>query len=324
MVNEQQIPSSQARGALAGYIILRGIHSTVLSGLQVFGANHPVNGENPISFCNIFFFSSLSIGIYATLRNTDRISREIANAGNKTKLLVALDAFLGCVSAPTAYYLTLLHLNVSIQTMLFSLVLPLSALMGRRFNQEALPKTFWLSSGLIAAGLIPIAMSKGGGDISLNSAGLAWAVVAILSYSASSVTSRKLSQSGLGTGVIVGLESLSAAAVFAVIALWQFGPQHFIYLEWWWVAAVIGGYALALPLGIRSLLVRCYRQWSVASVGIWSSLCVPIAIVSAAIVLRQTIPWAIAAGSLLTVIGIATGQQTRTSAHTPPDRVIGE
>lgn len=324
MAYQNQERLNRVHGALAGYIVLRGIHSTVLSGLQEFGASHPVNGENPISFCNIFFFSSLSVGLYALVKDKSRSAQEIKDLNYRCKALVVLDAFLGCVSAPIAYYLTLLHLNVSIQTMLFSLVLPLSALMGRRFNQEALPKKFWLSSGLIAGGLIPIAMSKGGGEISLNSAGLAWAAVAILSYSASSVTSRKLSQSGLGTGVIVGLESLSAAVVFAVIALWQFGPQHFIYLEWWWVAAVIGGYALALPLGIRSLLVRCYRQWSVASIGIWSSLCVPIAIVSAALLLRQTIPWAIATGSLLTVIGIATGQQTRTSAHTSPDRVIGE
>lgn len=143
----------RVHGALAGHIVLRGIHSTVLSGLQEFGASHPVNGENPISPCNIFFLSSLSVGLYALIKDRSRSTQEIKDLSNRSKALVALDAFLGCASAPIAYYLTLLHLNVSIQTMLFSLVLPLSALMGRRFNQEALPKKFWLSSGLIAGGL---------------------------------------------------------------------------------------------------------------------------------------------------------------------------
>ncbi|MEB3322192.1 MAG: hypothetical protein VKI81_05160, partial [Synechococcaceae cyanobacterium] len=38
------------------YVLLRGLDATVLKALQIQGLRHAVNGENPISFCNVFFF----------------------------------------------------------------------------------------------------------------------------------------------------------------------------------------------------------------------------------------------------------------------------
>lgn len=313
--------ASSGSTALAGYLILRGIHSTVLSGLQTLGADHPINGENPISFCNVFFFSSLVTGVFALLQGRKTIKAEISELSQHSRGLVVIDACLGYTVAPLSYYLTLTHMNVSVQTLLFSLIIPFSAVMARFINNQVLPKNYWFSTILIGTGLIPLAIARGSdASLRLDSLGLIWAAVAITSYSASSLTNNLLSQKNASNGIIVGVESLAAAIAFGIIALWQYGPHHFFYLEWWWVASVIGGYAILLPLGIRYLLVQCNRTWSVADIGIWSSLCVPIAIGSAAIFLGQPVGVGVAVGSLLTVAGVAIAN--RKSSHDTRRQIV--
>ena len=56
-------PTAFAAAALLGYVAVSGLRSTVLKGLQTFGAGHPIGGENPISFCNVFFISQLMVGL---------------------------------------------------------------------------------------------------------------------------------------------------------------------------------------------------------------------------------------------------------------------
>ncbi len=43
-------------------VLLRGLDATVLKGLKDHGLAHPVDGENPISFCNVFFLAQLTDG----------------------------------------------------------------------------------------------------------------------------------------------------------------------------------------------------------------------------------------------------------------------
>ena len=49
------------------YVLLRGLDATVLKGLQDLGQANPVQGENPISFCNVFFLSQLTVALAALL-----------------------------------------------------------------------------------------------------------------------------------------------------------------------------------------------------------------------------------------------------------------
>ena len=48
-------PWQQWMAPVAIFVVLRGLDNTVLKGLQLHGASHPVNGVNPVSFCNVFF-----------------------------------------------------------------------------------------------------------------------------------------------------------------------------------------------------------------------------------------------------------------------------
>ncbi|WP_432784512.1 hypothetical protein AAJV73_10235 [Cyanobium sp. BSA11S] len=49
------------------YVVLKGLNATALKGLQAFGASHPIGGENPISFCNVFFVAQMIVGLTVLL-----------------------------------------------------------------------------------------------------------------------------------------------------------------------------------------------------------------------------------------------------------------
>ena len=91
---------------LGVYVLLRGLDATVLKALHLQGERQLVNGEIPISFCNVFCFAQLAIGLLAL------------GAGRRS---------LG----PIAYPMALQVLSVISQTLPFALVLAVSALLNR-------------------------------------------------------------------------------------------------------------------------------------------------------------------------------------------------
>ncbi|KMM16796.1 hypothetical protein [Synechococcus sp. GFB01] len=139
---------------LAIYVVLRGLDATVLKALQQHGLSNPVNGENPISFCNVFFFAQLSIGLAALLAGRRSLRPALLSLSRRDRALLAGDALLGRFVGPVAYYLALQSLTVISQTLLFALVLPVSALLARWLLREPLPRAFTPSLLLISCGLL--------------------------------------------------------------------------------------------------------------------------------------------------------------------------
>jgi hypothetical protein len=99
-------PLAPWAGLLGVYVLLRGLDATVLKALHLQGERQLVNGENPISFCNVFCFAQLAIGLLAL------------GAGRRS---------LG----PIAYPRALQVLSVISQILPFALVLAVSALLSR-------------------------------------------------------------------------------------------------------------------------------------------------------------------------------------------------
>ncbi len=286
------------------YVLLRGLDATVLKGLQAFGAAHPVRGMDPISFCNLFFLAQLAVGLAALLPGRATLTADLAALVPADRRLLAMDAFLGLFLGPVAYYLALESLSVISQTLLFALVLPVSALLARGWLGEALPRSFWISLLLIAVGLVlpSVSMAAAGGMD--GTSGLAWALVGVLAYGAASVSGRLVARRRLPLAVSVGATNLVSALVFGVIALVLFGPHHFLLLQLWWVVGVIGLYALTLPLGRELALRLAYRHIPVAQVSLWSSLSLVVALLSAAVLLREPLQGASLAGSALVLAGV--------------------
>nr|WP_286195734.1 DMT family transporter [Synechococcus sp. CCAP 1479/9] len=287
------------------YVLLRGLDATVLKGLQQFGADHPVRGMDPISFCNLFFLAQLAVGLAALWPGRTTLTADLAALVPSDRRLLAVDAFLGLFLGPVAYYLALESLSVISQTLLFALVLPVSALLARGWLGEALPRSFWISLVLISVGLLlpSVSMAAAGGGMD-GTAGLAWALVGVLAYGAASVSGRLVARRRLPLGVSVGATNLVSALVFGVIALVLFGPHHFLLLQLWWVVGVIGLYALTLPLGRELALRLAYRHLPVAQVSLWSSLSLVVALLSAAVLLGEPLQEASLAGSALVLAGV--------------------
>jgi hypothetical protein len=59
------------------YVLLRGLDATVLKWLQRNGPVHAVNGENPISFCNVFFAAQAIVGLSALLTGRCGLRRHL-------------------------------------------------------------------------------------------------------------------------------------------------------------------------------------------------------------------------------------------------------
>ncbi len=66
--------------SLGGYVLLSGLRNTALKGLQIYGGSHPIGGENAISFCNVFLFSQLMIGLVAVFGDRPRVLPDIRTA----------------------------------------------------------------------------------------------------------------------------------------------------------------------------------------------------------------------------------------------------
>ena len=312
-------PLAQRVLPLAFYVLLRGLDATVLKGLQTYGHSHSVLGENPISFCNVFFFAQLAVGLTALLPGRRDLARALPTLTPADRRLLGTHAFLGMFLGPVAYYMALQSLSVISQTLLFAMVLPGAALLARWLLRESLPRAFWLSLALIAAGLLlpQITRAAMGGPMD-DLQGLAWGLVGVVAFSGAAVAGRSIAGRGWPVALSIGLGSTITALVFAVIALALFGPHHFLLLQLWWVAGVILIYALSLTLGSELALRLAYRRCSVATVALWGSLTIVVAIASAALLLGEPIHPATGAGIMLLLSGVWLGR--RPNQSDPPPR----
>jgi drug/metabolite transporter (DMT)-like permease len=278
---------------LVGYVLVSGLRTTILKALQLQGALHPIHGENPISFCNVFLISQLIVGLSLVLTHGRSTLSDLPRLDHRGRWLIAGDAFLGCFLAPMSFFLALDKLSVINQTLLFSLTLPCTAAVAFWWLRERLPDRFWWSLLLVISGLLisklfaPMVMAAG--PMPDQTQGVLWASVSILSAAVRSSLRRLLAPYPIGRGLSVGLPNLAGALAFAVIALWQYGPQHFFYLSFWWVVGVIGLYGITACLGTELLRQFSQRHFAVTQVGLASASTLVVAVLSAALLLGEAI-----------------------------------
>jgi drug/metabolite transporter (DMT)-like permease len=310
--------------ALLAYVVLKGLESTVVRGLQLQGAAHPIDGANPISACNLFFFALVVVGVSSVAIDRRAIRRQLPRLSPGQLRWLGLDMLAGSLVGPFGSYVAIEALAVIEKTLLFSLVLPASALLSLLWLGEPLPRRFWLTSGLIAAGLALASLGSGMPMASGRLAGLGWGLAGVVGFSCSAVTARRLGREGLGIGLTTGLPSLVAALLFLVLGLVLYGPEHFMHLQLWWVAGVIGLYAITLVLGSEWSLRLCYQHFSVARVAIVGSLTIAVAVLSAAALLGEAAGPTVLLGTGVVVGGVmlASGGWPSRQAQPPRPRPL--
>jgi drug/metabolite transporter (DMT)-like permease len=300
-------------GLLALFILLRGSDSTVLKLLQQAGmATQAAGGPVAISFCNVFFFSSLITGLVLLLSNRHSVLQQLPVLSLADRQLLALQSFSGFFLGPMCFYLALDRLSVVQQTLLFSLTVPASAVLAWLLLQERLPRTFPLSCAFITCGLLLAGQSRLDGTLdqvqTLDLRGVLWALLGVIAFGCSAVLNRIGGTRQLGVGLTVGVTSLAASGAFAAIALLLFGPSHFLYLRSWWVLGVIGGYALLITLGSQWSLLQSYARVTVAQISFWASLTIVVAIAEAHLFLNEPLHGRSLLGAGLIVIAVGLHQ----------------
>ena len=287
------------------FILLRGSEGNVLKILQQTG------GEQ-ISFCNVFFFSSLITGLVMLTIDRVNVKTQIRQLSLRDRKLLFWQGFLGYFLGPVGFFLALEHLSVVAQTLLFSLTIPLSTLAARVFLHEKLPRQFTFSLILICLGVFVGNQSGSGVVTTLTSGqkmmGFIWAATAILSFAIGGILNSVCNFRGMGVGLTVGLGSTSSALVFAVLALLFYGPQHFIALQTWWVLSVIGLYGITISLGSQWTLMLSYKFLGVAQISLWSSLTIVVALLGANLMLGEPIGIKAFSGAILILLGLTINQ----------------
>ena len=230
------IPSRFAPLALLGYVLLRGCDASVLKWLQERGAAtllRTAGAVDPISFGNVFFYANLATGLVVILLDRGCLKRQLPQLVLRDRSLLCLRSALGSLIGPICYFLALQRLSVISQTLLFTLILPITALLAHLLLREPLPKRFGFSFALLPLGLL---ISRNV-DLSLfwaapwscpDPVGLALGLLSVLAFSASGVLNRVVVDKGWGAGLSIGLTNLLAALVFGTITLVFYGPAQFL------------------------------------------------------------------------------------------------
>lgn len=278
--------------ALLAYVLIRGCDASVLKWLQERGAATVLRtggAEDPISFSNVFFFASLGTGVAMLLVDRGGVRRQWPQLSMADRALLASRALLGFLLGPIAYFLALQRLSVTSQTLLFTLILPLTALLARWLLQEPLPPRFALTLVLLPAGLL-ISRSMelaGTAGVGLDPLGVCWALLSVAAFALCGVLNRMVAGRPWGVGLTLGLSSLLAALVFGGLTLLVFGPAQFLHLRWWWLMGVLLVYTGGISVGGELMLLASYRGLGAITVAIWGNAGVLVALASAHLLLGE-------------------------------------
>ncbi|MBD1194246.1 DMT family transporter [Vulcanococcus sp. Clear-D1] len=306
------IPAKLAPLALLGYVLLRGCDASVLKWLQERASATLVRtagGEDPISFANVFFYANLATGLVVLLLDRGCLKRQLPQLALRDRSFLCLRAVLGSLIGPICYFLALQRLTVISQTLLFTLILPITALLAQLVLREPLPKRFGFSVALLPLGLlisrhIDLSSTSGAPWSGLDPVGLALGLLSVVAFSAAGVLNRAVVDKGWGVGLAIGLTNLLAALIFGTITLAFYGPEQFLYMRWWWLFGLLLIYTACINLGGELLLLMSYRGLGAVTVALWGNAGIFVSLVSAYLLLGESLSIQTLMGALLILLAL--------------------
>lgn len=306
------IPTRLAPLALLGYVLLRGCDASVLKWLQERASAtliRTAGAEDPISFANVFFYANLVTGLVVLLLDRGCFKQQISSLAIADRASLCLRAALGSLIGPVCYFLALQRLTVISQTLLFTLILPITALLAQLILREPLPKRFGLSVALLPVGLlisrnVDLASSAAGPWNGLDPLGLTLGLLSVLAFSAAGVLNRAVVDRGWGIGLTIGLTNLVAALIFGTITMIWYGPEQFLYMRWWWLFGLLLIYTACINLGGELLLLASYRGLGAITVALWGNGGIFVSFVSAYLLLGEALSVRTLIGALFILVAL--------------------
>jgi drug/metabolite transporter (DMT)-like permease len=142
-------------------------------------ATHRAGGAKVISFCNVFFFASLICGLVLLVIDRRKVARMLPKLNSSERWLLLAQASSVFFIGPVGFFLALGYLNVTAQTLLFRLSVPLSAIAAGWLLKEPLLRHFGMILVFILLGVVLAGSGQWRNNLSNQSdlIGVAWALL---------------------------------------------------------------------------------------------------------------------------------------------------
>jgi drug/metabolite transporter (DMT)-like permease len=221
-------------------VLVFGAASSVIRVLSDLGAQHPIDGRNAISFCNLLFAGNacaLAV-LYAvhhknwTLENLRRLS------GREWGSLFVI-AFLANAIAPWLFFLAIENTMVTSIVLVSQIEPPLLLFLAWLFFKDRCGVWTLVGSLLCLVGVgLTIILQPKGSDVMIGRGEL-YAALAAIAYAFSTIISRSWLKD-VPVGIFSVFRTGVGTIVFFFVVVYLFGPLHFVDLTspflWKWMA----------------------------------------------------------------------------------------
>jgi drug/metabolite transporter (DMT)-like permease len=273
-------------------VLIFGASSAVTRKLTQIGAQHSINGQNPISLCNVLFVGNLCALLVLIVLYRKQWNRSNLRQISKTDWLnLTLVTFLGGAIAPALIFQALALTQVNSVVLVGRLEPPLTLalsiwILRERANRWEVIGAFLAFIGVcLTIFLQPSLHTMQFGFIKLGSGEILAALGAIASSISTIISKKHLSQISLG---IYGVfRTAFGTIIFFFLALALYGDHHFrgVFSPFLWQWMLVYGVVIVV-LG-QSFWIRGLRVATVATASLVSSFTPIVSVVAAYYILGE-------------------------------------
>ncbi len=295
-------------GLVWGAVFIYAASNSIVSLLITVGEQNPVEGRNPISFCNVLFIGNLAALvalIFIFGRDWTRKNLKGLSAVDWSALTIS--AILSSAVSPSLFFFALEHTKVTNVVLIGRIEPPLILLLSALFLSEKLDR--WALAGSLVAvvgAAVVVLGQEGDARLGLGVGELS-ALGASLSFAASTTFS-KWRLKHIPMGIFAIYRTAFGTVVFFVAAIYLFGIGHFqdaFRPIVWQYVAVYG--AVIVVLG--TLFWNFGLKWSRSSDVSLAASFSPVAGVAFAILLvNEPMTANLFLGGSVVIAGIVLGQ----------------
>ena len=318
------------RAYLIVAILIFATAASAIRKLTEIGAQHLVDGRNPISFCNILCvgnFCALLILIPLYYRDWNSQNLRILTKSDWISLgsVALLEGALAPALSFLALSMTLVNNVILIGRIEPPLVLALSAILFReRINRWVVGGAIFSFLGVILTILLQPASSESIEMINRLQIGKGelYAALGAMALAASILTS-KAKLKTIPLGIFSIFRTAVGTAIFFILATYLFGIEHFMDalnpLVWKWMLF----YGIVIVVGGQLCWFMGLKQSSASEVSLASSFSPIAGILAAYLILGEVPNFAQYAGGSIIIVGIILNQigtmKQRDRQMTPPE-----
>lgn len=236
-----------------GAVVIFAASSAVVRLLHDIGAANPMDGRNPISFCNVLFVGNLCAALTLLAcyhRSWTREDLRHLNRGDWISL--AIVAPLSSALAPALIFLAIEQTTVTNVVLVGRIEPPIFLALSVLLLGERPDRWTLLGAGLSFAGVVVMLVLQATTAGIMFGRGEAYAAIAAVVLAISTVLSKKR-LGRIPIGIFTVFRTTLGAIFFYIAATYLFGPFHFMDafspFLWQWMAVygaiiVVGGQVL--------------------------------------------------------------------------------